>query len=123
MKKVLTSPCAGGRKSEPIKSGNKLSRYHLKFLQPNFFLRVCRSTISPMSTFRSASGLRLLNWRVFLTTISTANSTFDSHRQITGGENAETSTLCPWISTAKSDLDSFLSARNRFQNHFPSKHI
>ena len=30
---------------------------------------------------------------------------------------------CPWISTAKSDLDSFLSARNRSCNHFPSKHI
>ena len=30
---------------------------------------------------------------------------------------------CPWISTAKSDLDSFLSARKRFCDHFPSKHI
>ena len=30
---------------------------------------------------------------------------------------------CPWISTTKSDLDSFFSARNRFCNHFPSQHI
>ena len=30
---------------------------------------------------------------------------------------------CPWISTAKRDLDSFSSARNRFCNQFPSKHI
>ena len=29
-------------------------------------------------------------------------------------DNAETSTLVSWISTAKSDLDSFLSVRNRF---------
>ena len=29
----------------------------------------------------------------------------------------------PWISTAESDLNSFLSSRNRFCDRFPSKHV
>ena len=35
------------------------------------------------------------------------------------GDHAEPPRWCPWISTTNSDLDSFLSVRNRFCNHFP----
>ena len=53
-------------------------------------------------------------------------ATYPVYAYSTSKSNAET-----WISTIgvpghrpfKSDLDSFLSARNRFRNHFPSKHI
>ena len=39
------------------------------------------------------------------------------------GQSRKPPRWCPWRLTAKSDLDSFLLARNRFCNHFPSKHF
>ena len=45
---------------------------------------------------------------------------FCGHHHHAKGTMQKPPRWCPWISTAKSDLDSFLSARNRFCNHFPS---